>query len=64
MARRKAGRPPIPDRRKTMLSLDKGVLKLADQAAHRYGLTRSAYIAILILNAPELKAVETEDEFG
>ena len=64
MARRKAGRPSIPDRRKTMLSLDRGVLGLADREAKRYGLTRSAYISILILNAPELKAIEDDSDDG
>ena len=46
----KAGRPRIPGRKKTMLSIDAEVLAKADMAAGWLGLTRSAYLSILILN--------------
>ena len=45
-----------------MLSLDRAVLLRADREARRYGLTQSAYISILIMNAPQLKAIKDDGD--
>jgi metal-responsive CopG/Arc/MetJ family transcriptional regulator len=57
--RLKVGRPRLPGKIKVMISIDRRILKKADEAAETAGMTRSAYIEALIEGKIETKLVKT-----